>query len=126
MSIKNLIGETLEYIDIDEDNNQILLTTKSGKRIMIYHHQDCCESVRIVDTVGNWDNLIGKVIIDTDEEIISSSDKDGYDSRTETNLTFKVDGDTVISKWIGESNGYYSENVDVQEFSVSELLRYFG
>jgi hypothetical protein len=126
MNIKNLIGETLEYIDIDEDNNQILLTTKSGKRIMIYHGQDCCENVRIVDTIGNWNNLIGKVIIDTDEEIINSSDKDGYDSRTETNLTFKVDSDTVISKWIGESNGYYSENVDIQEFSVYELLKYFG
>lgn len=117
MKFKDLIGETLEFVDVDEQENQILLTTKSGRRILIYHDQGCCESVRIVDTLGNWHDLIGKVIVEVEEDIIDSGDHDGYDSKTETTLTFKVDGSTVISKWIGESNGFYSESVDITEIT---------
>lgn len=112
--IKSLIGETLSYID--DCGDQIVLTTVSGRKIRIYHEQECCESVRVEDTEGNWQELIGKVIIDIDEDI-ESGELGVYEYYTKTNLTFKVDGATVISKWIGESNGYYSESVDFAELT---------
>ena len=112
-----MIGETLEFVDVNEQENQILLTTKSGRRILIHHDQDCCESVRIVDTQGNWQDLIGKVIVEVEEDVIQSGDYG--DSETKTNLTFKVDGATVISRWIGKSNGCYSESVDIADVTKS-------
>lgn len=114
-SIQSLVGEVLTYIDIDETSDQIMLTTKSGRSVMIYHQQDCCESVRIESTEGDWGNLIGKVIVSASDNAERSETMFGTETKTE--LRFVVDGSTVISRWIGESNGYYSESVDFKELT---------
>lgn len=118
----SLVGEVLVYIDIDEKYNEILLTTESGKKIKIFHEQDCCESVRIEDTRGNWHDLIGKVIIEASADVRPGGDPPpAYpDSWTRTALTFRVDGATVISRWIGESNGYYSESVNIEDVTLNK------
>ena len=110
-----LVGEVLDSVDIDREENQILLTTRSGRKFMVYHEQDCCEKVQIVGQDGSFDMLIGKPLteargfaVDTSEEAIDSS-------QTTTTLVFRVDDQTVISRWIGDSNGYYSESVDIAE-----------
>ena len=59
LAITDLIGETLTHIDVDDDGYQILLTTKSGRQLLIDHQQDCCEHVRINDTEGRWVDIIG-------------------------------------------------------------------
>ena len=120
MQIKELIGEVLTHIDTDEENNEIMLTTKSGRIIKIFHYQNCCEYVSIEDTDGNWHDLIGKVIIEaTHDEFEKGEPEPEYPdySWTRTSLKFVVDDATVISKWIGSSNGYYSETVDIQEIT---------
>ena len=121
IEIGSLVGETLTYIDTDDKNEEIMLTTASGRRIKIFHSQDCCETVRIEDTEGNWHDLIGKVIIEASADVQPEGDPppEYPDSWTRTALTFKVDGATVISRWIGESNGYYSEDVDLEDIKSS-------
>jgi len=61
--------------------------------------------------------LKGRQLIAIDTEISHDTDEqygDDYydDSFTATTITFKTDQDTVISRWHGSSNGYYSESVD--------------
>jgi len=116
IEIESLIGEVLTHIDTD-DSDQILLTTESGRQILIHHYQDCCETVKIEDTEGKWHELIGKPILMAKHDVYPSGDPppEYQDSWTRTTLTFKVNDATVISKWIGESNGYYSESVDLEE-----------
>ena len=118
IGLGELAGETLTYIDVDPENDVILLTTESGRMIKIYHEQDCCESVRIEDTQGDWHNLIGKVIVTAYADEYESEVE--YGSRTETTLTFCVDDATVINRWVGESNGYYSESVHIEEIANQE------
>lgn len=115
--IAKLVGETLKYVD--DCGDEILLTTESGKKYKIYHSQDCCESVSILDTKGDWHKLIGKVIrvAEHDEETPDKEEIDYYDSATLTTITFKTDDETVISRWIGTSNGYYSESVDIKDIT---------
>jgi hypothetical protein len=120
MNINSLVGEVLTHVD--EFDDEILLTCQSGRKIKIFHSQDCCESVGIVDMEGNWKDLIGKIIVDASEEIVDSDNCNIDDlgiahseSWTRTNVVFRVDGATVISKWVGDSNGYYSESVDFAE-----------
>ena len=122
IQIENLVGEVLTHVDIFDD--EILLTTESGRKIQIFHSQDCCESVSIVNTEGDWQNLIGKPLIEASEEIdpdndpiFTETDKECHDSRTNTKLTFRVDGATVINRWVGDSNGYYSESVDFEDIT---------
>jgi hypothetical protein len=116
VEFSDLVGEVLDAVDIDKEENQILLTTRSGRRFMVYHEQDCCESVRMVGQDGSFDKLIGKPIIEARDFAVDTGESESdYDSQTTTTLVFRVDDQTVISRWIGDSNGYYSESVDIAE-----------
>jgi len=110
-----LVGEVLEAIDVDKEKDQILFTTRSGRQFLIHHEQDCCETVEIVGQDGCFLKLVGKPIVEAREIAIDTSDDDNSDSQTTTTLVFRVDGETVISRWVGDSNGYYSESVDISE-----------
>ena len=116
---KSLAGEVLKYIDIDPEKDEILLTTESGRQILIHHVQDCYESVAIEGTDGEWRELVGKPLVEvTQEETEGGEPPSEYsESWTRTTLMFKVNDATVISRWIGESNGYYSESVDICELT---------
>lgn len=122
IELDSLVGEVLTHIDVSESNEEIRLTTQSGRIILIYHDQDCCESVKIEDTEGDWHSLIGKVLIETKKEEYPQGDPppEYPDSWTRTVLKFRVDDATVISRWIGESNGYYSESVDIEDITKME------
>jgi len=115
-TVETLVGEILTHIDIDPDNDVILLTTQSGRQVRIFHDQDCCESVAIKGTDGEWHNLIGKPIVEATQEE-SQDDTSEFESCTHTQLSFRVDDATVISRWIGTSNGCYSESVDLEEIT---------
>jgi hypothetical protein len=124
ISVERLVGETLVAIDQDDKSSEILLTTASGRQFRIVHHDDCCESVHIEGTDGEWSSLIGKVIESASHEEESADgtlDEYGYsyESATKTTITFKVNDATVVSRWFGSSNGYYSESVNVDEITKS-------
>ena len=109
-----LVGEVLDAVDIDREKDQILLTTRSGRQFLIYHEQKCCETVEISGQDGSFDKLIGKPIVEARDNAVDTSEE-AADSQTTTTLVFRVDDQTVISRWIGDSNGYYSESVDIAE-----------
>lgn len=116
MNIEELKGEILTHIDIGDD--EVMLTTKSGRKIKIYHSQDCCESVGIEGVEGDYHKLIGEILVDVSEEI--AGDNPPYEhceSWTWTTHKFRTTKDTVIVKWIGTSNGYYSETVSIKDIT---------
>ena len=116
VEFSDLVGEVLDAVDIDREENQILLTTRSGRKFLVYHEQDCCEKVAISGQDGNFDKLIGKPIVEARDFAVDTGESESdYDSQTTTTLVFRVDDQTVISRWIGDSNGYYSESVDIAE-----------
>jgi hypothetical protein len=116
VEFSDLVGEVLDAVDIDREENQILLTTRSGRKFLVYHEQDCCETVAIHWQDGSFDKLIGKPIVEAREFAVDTGESESdYDSQTTTTLVFRVDDQTVISRWIGDSNGYYSESVDIAE-----------
>lgn len=123
MKIDELANKKIVAIDIVDDpgkDHEIQITTECGRAFRFYHSQDCCESVYIEpsqDGDGSLLNLIGKEIREVSMEAIESGDPppEYSDSWTRTTITFRTDSETVISRWIGESNGYYSEDVDLEE-----------
>jgi hypothetical protein len=109
-----LVGEVLDAVDIDREKDQILLTTRSGRQFLIHHEQKCCETVEISGQDGSFDKLIGKPIVEARDNAVDTSEE-AADSQTTTTLVFRVDDHAVISRWVGDSNGYYSESVDIAE-----------
>jgi hypothetical protein len=105
-----LTGKTLESL-VDEGNELIFKTT-DGETYRMYHEQDCCESVVLEDVVGDLQDLVGSVILIAEEvEGESPADFEAYESYTWTFYKFATRKGYVDLRWLGQSNGYYSESV---------------
>ena len=112
-NIEELKGRTLTQIEVDDD--EILFTCDNGDKYLMYHDQDCCESVYIEDISGDIQQLVGSPLVmaeevsNVDEE---AKDKEWDDSYTWTYYKFANNNVYVTIRWYGTSNGYYSESVD--------------
>ena len=83
------------------------------------HHQDRCEGVAIEDVVGDPANLIGHPLLvareDTNNDAASRPGKEYVYSWLWTFYSFATVKGWVTLRWLGESNGYYSESVSLDE-----------
>lgn len=109
LTVEALLGKTLTKIDVNAENDEIVFTDSDGKRWLMWHEQDCCESVIIDDVVGEWDDLIGSPLLMAED--VSSTAED-VEHGTWTFYKFGTVKGYVTLKWWGESNGYYSEEVN--------------
>jgi len=112
-----LLGETIDTIKYNGED-KIEFFTKSGKHYRMMHQQDCCESVWVEDIIGDIADLIGSPILMAEEVTKTPDDEDPHDyheSATWTFYKFATQKGYVTIRWMGESNGYYSESVDFEE-----------
>lgn len=115
ISINELLGKTI--INITGANNgsdEIIFKCSDGSTYKMYHEQDCCEHVEIIDVCGNITNLLNTPITLALEKACdgSNDNDDYYESKTWTFYTLATINGFVDIRWLGESNGYYSESVD--------------
>lgn len=120
MSLRNvdisvLIGQTLKEIHQINDV-EIHFITSTEKIYQMKHIEDCCEDVSIDEIVGDMDWLIGTPILVAEERTNSDNPRNEKDeSFTWTFYELATIKGSVTIRWYGESNGYYSESVDVME-----------
>ena len=120
-----LKGKTIDKITgLKSGSGEVHFYTSDGKHYIMYHHQDCCESVSIDDVSGCVDDLIGSPITIA-EERTSKENPEGVifewqDSFTWTFYALATVKGYVDIRWYGESNGYYSEGVDFQEVAEND------
>jgi len=83
----------------------------------MYHSQECCESVKIEDFCGDLDDLVGSEILLAEKVTNNENPKpDGEDEFfTWTFYKLSTIKGSVTIRWYGESNGYYSEEVDFEQ-----------
>lgn len=114
MEINELLGKTLtEITGADIGGDEIVFICSDGTNYKLYHEQDCCESVTINDIVGYITDLLGSPLTMA-EEISSEEEKsprEYFESYTWTFYKLATVKGYVTIKWLGESNGYYSESV---------------
>ncbi len=115
-TFSNMLGVTMLNVDGKVGGGSMDFIGSNGKTYTFLHHQDCCESVNIEDIIGDLSDLIGSPIVEA-EEISSDSApaptrEYGIDSYTWTFYRFSTNKGTVTVRWLGTSNGYYSEGVD--------------
>lgn len=108
-----------EIIGLRPDSEEIRFITTDGYKYIMFHRQDCCESVSVDDVVGDAECLLNTPI-QIAEERVSSDEPPSVSkwvdfSYTWTFYTLATVKGYVDIKWFGTSNGYYSESVDFIE-----------
>ena len=112
--VGDMKGKTISNIAMpneEDSQDMILFECTDGSVYLMYHVQDCCESVEIEDINGNLEHLIGHELLMSDE-VGGESGNDEWGSHTWTFYKFGTVKGYVDIRWYGESNGYYSESVD--------------
>ncbi len=109
-------------------SDRIEIETDDGKRYVMLHNQDCCESVSIHDiSGGTLQDLVGFTITAARENSESKewpadvSKEDSYiESFTWTTYEFETLATVtpIRIRWLGQSNGYYGEGVQIEEIEA--------
>ncbi|MHC8516804.1 DUF7448 domain-containing protein [Sporosarcina sp. ITBMC105] len=118
----DLEGKILSQINVDKDADEIRFITADGETYVMYHEQDCCESVWVEDINGELDDLIGDPIL-LAEEVSQEGDDTDWGTSTWTFYKISTIKGTAVLRWIGESNGYYSESVDFRKLNEGEVVQ---
>lgn len=115
VELYELMGKTIIGIEgMDEGSDHVLIETLEGDRYRMFHYQDCCESVYLADVIGDPEDLIAYSPITMAEETGDSGHVD-YGTFTWTFYKLATVKGYVTLRWYGESNGYYSESVDIEK-----------
>jgi len=118
--MSDLINRTFHTITGSEGDEELTLIDSEYK-FSFYHEQDCCESVYIYDVVGDLTDLVGVPILDAYEangESPVEVSEGNYESSTWTFYHFRTIKGSVAIRWLGISNGYYSESVSYSATKV--------
>lgn len=121
--ISDLKGLTIESVTgLEKDSEEVIFKFSDGNAVKMWHCQDCCESVAVYEIDGDLEDLIGGLIIDFREDIKVDEDAPGRswdESWTWTFYNITTSKGSVNIRWLGESNGYYSESVSITRIGES-------
>ena len=114
--VSEMTGLTFTSVSMNEDRDEITFENNQV-RFVLFHNQDCCESVHVEDICGELEDLINLPILLAKEE--SNVDEpaliDGEESYTWTYYKFATYRGYVDIRFYGASNGYSSESVDCRK-----------
>ena len=113
--MKDMVGKKVLGIYYDEENFQILT---DDCVYAFYHEQGCCERVWLTQVDGISDKIIGSHIVIA--EVVTDEKDTEYGHITWSFYKIGTNKGMIDFRWQGESNGYYSETVDLVKIEVSE------
>lgn len=114
-------GKVLEIDGLAIDSDVVDVITDIGT-LRFHHDQDCCEHVALADFESD-DDLTGATVL----RVLEMEHVGGYNADTTTGESstwtfYRVEttkGD-IWMRWLGESNGYYSENVNIDYLGAAD------
>ena len=115
--MNRFIGKTFSKVinkeNWDKTNNDAILFYQ-GKNLVyaLSHWQDCCENVYIESIVGSLKDLQNTPIL-LAEEVSSEKSNTPDGSATWTFYKFGTIKGYIDIRFLGESNGYYSEEASI-------------
>jgi len=118
-TISCMVRETFVKVE-NRGDRELIFWRADNSYVIFYHEQDCCETVEIVEVIGNLEDLIDTPILVSEER--SSKEETNYDSQTWTFYEFRTIKGSVTVRWLGESNGYYSESVYWYDSRTQEYI----
>ena len=116
-TISELVGCTIINVEgCTQGSDEVVFTLADGRRCKFLHHQSCCENVEVEDVVGDVNDLIGCPVLSAAEVCPEGlppvpGETGGW---TWTFYDIATKRGAVTIRWYGNSNGYYSEEVDFE------------
>ena len=110
------------HVDVSEMRDQIFTSVRADRdtvtfendevRYVLYHETDCCESVYVEDIIGDIEDLENlPLLISREDSNVEDPGTCSGESYTWTFYNFATYKGYVTIRFLGESNGYYSEEV---------------
>ena len=113
VEIEQMLGKVFTEIQRGKDADELTFFEEDGSYFLFTHVQDCCESVGIEEIHGDLADLLNTPILFAEESSSNIPQEQTYDSCTWTFYKLGTIKGWVDIRWYGESNGYYSESVDL-------------
>lgn len=112
--ISEMVGKT--FSEVYAKGDQLRFVCDDGTYVF-EHLQDCCENVYIESLIGDLQDLVGTPLL-LAEEVSGETPVDHKwdyepESYTWTFYKFATIKGYVDVRWLGTSNGYYSEGVSL-------------
>jgi hypothetical protein len=122
VKFESLVGKTLAGIYGSKGDESLTFTTVDGEEFVMYYEHDCCAFCSVEDICGDLNDLIGSPIVQAEESTSGDNPPDADPELTQYQESFTwtfyrlatVKGSVVI-RWYGSSNGYYSESVTFEK-----------
>ena len=118
MGIEQLVGKTLTSVTgLENGSERVMFRCSDGALYEMTHDQRCCEDVEVSDIVGDPSDMRG-VVFDAREETsgdletLTDQDLSTTASWTWTFYVIQTEYGAVTIRWLGTSNGCYSETVE--------------
>lgn len=123
--LNSLVGKTLTVVEAGGRESGYapgrptsVKMVGDGFTLEFYHEQDCCEGFWLEDVTGDFEDLIGSPITMAVVSTQRPRQEEGLgvypDSQTWTFYNFATRNGYVTLRFIGDSNGYYSETCDMK------------
>ena len=117
--MEKIVGKVLVKVEgLEDESEKVILYFNDNTRMEFEHYQDCCECVYLLDYICDVDLSKPTVVLQAEERTsndiscpVTGLGKDDY-SNTWTFYTINTSTGEIFMRWYGESNGYYSEEVD--------------
>lgn len=113
---EEMVGRTITSISgLHVGSEEVIFKCSDGTRWRMYHDCHCSNNVEIAELHGEIDHLIGSPIVFAYEST-NEDDQPSEDSTSWTWTFYRIatDKGTVVLRWLGESDGYCSESVELE------------
>ncbi len=117
--VENWLGKVLDKIGLSEDKREMLFHFADGDifRMCNLISRICFVDVWCEEIIGDLDDLIGSPLTMAEEVSNVDHAQNDYNegSHTWTFYKFSTAKGYVTLRWLGTSNGFYSEDVDIMK-----------
>ena len=114
---------------ISPESDKVEIFFEDNYGMILEHDQDCCEHVSVDQVDNNVNRHIGAIFYELIEKVVTNEECPQWSTETYRDASMTATFyDLVTSKgrlsfrWKGESNGYYSESVDVKYYLNEERI----
>ena len=109
VDVSEMLNQTFNSVRAD---NETVTFENDEVRYVLYHDQDCCESVYVEEIIGDLEDLEKfPLLISREDTNADGPELPNSESYTWTFYNFATYKGYVTIRFLGESNGYYSEDV---------------